>query len=93
VITLPFVTGLRQVRTSVESKLYPNPASTMVHVNADATIQNINIIDITGKTVFTMQSNEANNTIAIPLSGFHKGLYFLNIETDKGTANQKLLVE
>lgn len=93
VITLPFVTGLRQVRSSVESKLYPNPASTMVHVNADANIKGIHIIDITGKNVFTMQYNEANKTIEIPLNGFNKGLYFLNIETEKGTANQKLLVE
>jgi hypothetical protein len=69
------VTGITEIKNNAVS-FYPNPATdnlTIYNVSG-----NINIIDITGKVVKTIKSN-ANNTV-INVSGFAKGIYFLQLE-------------
>lgn len=60
---------------------YPNPVSTVLNFNLPVKTASINIIDVTGKVVKTI--NTTKNITSIDVSNLTKGLYFYNV-TIKG---------
>lgn len=76
--------------SSNEFKVYPNPAKGVVYLSSNTIINNVKIIDITGKTVKSFNFN--NNNVSVPLSNIEQGYYFLQINTDKGIKTQKLQI-
>jgi len=68
-------------------KAYPNPTnSSWTFSSANATIQSIQIVDVTGKVVLTVN---AKNTV--DASGLNAGLYFARIATATATQTVKLV--
>ncbi|NIF04858.1 T9SS type A sorting domain-containing protein [Chryseobacterium sp. Tr-659] len=55
-------------------KIYPNPATDYVHVSTKKKINEIRLIDISGKMIKTVR-----NTSQIGVSEHHPGMYFLEI--------------
>ena len=68
--------------------IYPNPASETFMLNVTA--NNVSIYDITGKLI--KQFNSESNT-NYDVSDLSPALYFVRIETEKGTSTQRLVVE
>ncbi|MCU0436596.1 MAG: GEVED domain-containing protein [Raineya sp.] len=76
-------------------EIYPNPANTIANIKLSGAegSNSVQIYDMAGRTVFTA-SIEGNNELSVDLSRFEKGLYIINITTDKGvTERKKLLVQ
>jgi len=76
--------------SNIEDKtinLYPNPTQNIVNVSTNNIIKNINIIDIRGAVVLTSNKKQIN------VSSLPKGLYFVKVQTDKGTSNKKILIQ
>ena len=73
--------------TTQNIRIYPNPATSQLTLNTTEQIQRISILNITGKTVKTIVSN--NSTIDV--SDLTKGIYFLQIQTGNGIANSKFI--
>lgn len=72
-------------------EVYPNPASNSVNISYNGIINNITITDLSGKTVYTSIVNDNHYTIStLTLS---KGMYLVNINTNEGSATQKLLID
>ena len=73
-----------------EVSVYPNPANTMVNVNANSNINNIEIYSISGQKVgdFTANGTQA----AISTDNMSTGLYLMKINTENGVINQKFAV-
>jgi hypothetical protein len=72
------VTSVNAV-TSVNFLVYPNPTTNIITVNSNQLIQNIYVLDITGKSVLTIKnSNRAD------LSGLSHGLYHLALQFENG---------
>lgn len=70
--------------------LFPNPAtSTLTIENEGVKIKTISILDVTGKTVETI----SENTSIINVSNLNKGIYFLQIHTNKGLISKKFIKE
>lgn len=69
--------------------VYPNPTTSQLTLNTTDKIINVNIIDITGKTVKTI--TPSNNTIDV--TGLVKGIYFLKLQTENGISNSKFIKE
>ena len=69
--------------------IYPNPATNQITIDSNEKIETIAIMDAMGKTVKTIIST--NNTIDV--SNLTKGIYFLQIQTDKGLASKKFIKE
>ncbi|NQX98180.1 MAG: T9SS type A sorting domain-containing protein [Flavobacteriales bacterium] len=70
--------------------VYPNPAKNQLTItNNQSQILNISIIDITGKTVKTI----IGNVSTVNVSGLTKGIYFLQVQTEKGLLNSKFIRE
>jgi hypothetical protein len=78
---------------SVESNLvvFPNPANNMVFVQVNGmNIEKLTITDMTGRVV-----GEFSNEMAVKINvdEFNAGSYILNIITDQGSAQRKLIVQ
>jgi sugar lactone lactonase YvrE len=71
--------------------VYPNPASNSFQVLFSGTNgqANVNLYDITGKLVL---SQAINGTATINTSSLSEGVYNLNIISDEGTANKKVII-
>ncbi|HPE75606.1 MAG TPA: CotH kinase family protein [Draconibacterium sp.] len=73
-------------------KIYPNPAKTVVNIMWDETIVNLQIFDLTGKTVY-INENVDTELAHIEVSTFPPGIYILKISNKNGnTATEKIVV-
>ncbi|WP_306643646.1 T9SS type A sorting domain-containing protein [Sanyastnella coralliicola] len=73
--------------------VYPNPANDVVYIaNAESVGAQIDILDMTGKVVFT-QSTNGNQTISVDTSNLNAGLYFVAMRTGESISTQKLIIE
>lgn len=60
--------------------------------NNQETINTLELIDITGKTVLIMQHNTIDKHISIPFSNNTRGFYILSLSTDKGKVIKKIIL-
>ena len=73
--------------------IYPNPANNFVAIqNSEFAIQNLEILDITGKIVKTI-NNVNEKSITIDISNFSKGVYFVRVKTNNNSKMKKLIIE
>ena len=72
--------------------LYPNPSSGIFQISDfKYQIADLKVINVLGKCVF--QSTINNNQSTINLSSFAKGIYFVEIRTEAGVVNKKVVVQ
>jgi hypothetical protein len=71
--------------------IYPNPAKDVAVINLDNEENvRISIISVTGKEVYTSQSN-GRNSMKVPLADLSKGVYSVKIISDKDQKVMKLI--
>lgn len=69
----------------------PNPSSTVFSVSSPvAKINAINITDINGRTIKSLKFDEMNN-VEVNASDMSSGIYFMTIDSDRGTTTQKVI--
>lgn len=71
---------------TVEIKVFPNPVSDNLFINADAEINQIALYNSLGRKVY-----EAKGVNEINMSQFQNGLYFLQISIGNATQTHKLI--
>lgn len=78
--------------------LYPNPASQQVelvmNLNSQQTV-NVQVIDLTGKTLLTKSYNDVIGEVnqKLDISDLSAGTYFVKISSEKGNTVKKLIVK
>jgi len=82
----------------VNFNVYPNPASSNVHVSFENGTEGevmIRLFDVNGKTVFVQHQNEASGNVneEIDLSGLNTGVYQLQIITADGSVMNQSIVK
>ncbi|MBL4624160.1 MAG: T9SS type A sorting domain-containing protein [Flavobacteriales bacterium] len=70
--------------------IFPNPTTGSFDVKSPCIMEIVKIYDLTGKQVFQLQPN--SQQIAIDLSQYNEGVYWLVAESKKGKFIQKLIV-
>lgn len=73
-----------------EINVYPNPTSSVINISAEG-MQNITIIDMTGRVVMSKDVNSNFETISA--EGFAKANYMVRIATNDGVAVKNIVVE
>ena len=77
--------------------VYPNPGNGHVYINIDLTKRSdgkIEVTDLYGKKVYEHQfSDAAAESIEADLSGFPKGMYFVNLRTGSDVITKKLMIQ
>lgn len=81
-----------------EVKIYPNPASNNVNINfssTEAQVINTRIINELGQVVYatSSQSVVGNNLVRLDVSSLKQGIYFVQLRSNKGDVNSKLLIK
>ncbi len=76
--------------TKLEVSLFPNPASEQLNLISNYNIKRIKVLNFAGQIIFNNVLNESNPTINI--SEFESGIYFIEIETDKGITTKKVSI-
>lgn len=71
--------------------IYPNPAKDNVSVSLPCDNASIDIINVLGQTVRTINTTSANETIS--LEGIERGPYFFSIKMQDKTITKKVIVE
>ena len=66
----------------------PNPTSGLVTVNGVSDVKSITVFDVAGKQVLI-----SDNTTSVNLSHHTKGIYFVKVETEKGSSTKKVIVK
>ncbi len=75
--------------------IYPNPAKDAFTIRletADASMQNVEVLDITGKTIYNTSVKNAKE-VRLDVSNWSAGLYIVRVQTNKGFSVQKVTVQ
>lgn len=71
-----------------ELSIYPNPASTIVNITSNNSIDSVNIYDMLGKKVMAVRQ-----TRTIDVSGLNSGVYLFKITSGNNVQTKKVVVE
>jgi hypothetical protein len=83
-------TGINEL-TNGQVMVFPNPASDVVNVKSDYTINSIDVINYVGQSVY-MNSKVAGKSARINVSTFTPGVYFVKVTTSEGIRMVKITV-
>ena len=72
--------------------LYPNPANSIINFESNTLIKQVRIFDISGN--LHLKLDKINSThFNLKLNDFNGGIYFFEIQTNKGTDIRRVLVQ
>lgn len=83
-------TAVAEINTLAMS-VYPNPASTVLMIEAPATINLVEVRDMLGRTVISQKTD--TQKVLLNMSGLAKGIYLLKADGSGKTATKKIVVE
>ena len=90
-ITIGAFAGLKEQIAEATIQVYPNPSEGNVQIVSDKSIQQIMILDMTGRVVKTETPNQTK--LIIDGSDWKKGVYLMKIITGEGQVVKRLLIQ
>ena len=87
-------TGIKNNIENYSISIYPNPAENQITINSNQLpIKQIAINDLEGRTILTKNlfQNSLNSNI-IDVSNIPNGIYFINIKSNIGEENKKIII-
>ncbi|MBQ1731137.1 MAG: T9SS type A sorting domain-containing protein, partial [Bacteroidales bacterium] len=91
-IKITNVADIETVKTDEPNvSIYPNPAKEIVNITLPEDNAQIDIVNVLGQTVKSVNTTSANETIS--LEGMEKGMYFFCIKMQDKTITKKVIVE
>jgi PKD repeat protein len=90
-------TGIDEEENREDYLVYPNPTSETLKIKSlgkkGVDVKEINMFNSLGQMMYFVNSPDLNNELQIDVSNLPKGLYFLNIVSDKGVVTKKINVQ
>ena len=71
------------------TKLYPNPVSNMLNISSEENISSVELLNVIGQRISTQDVNA--KTTKINTENLVKGVYFVKVNTDNGSAITKIV--
>ena len=92
------VTGIQDPDPMTAIQAFPNPTDGILTLSSNNTIAgeiNMQLIDVTGRIILSKISNglKSGETVQLNLTSFAKGIYYLNVKTDGGTIQHKVVIQ
>jgi plastocyanin len=85
--------GVKNI-SDINASVNPNPAKDVVRVTAKEKISNVQLFDISGRLVRTLQqTNATGSEQTYSVTGIASGTYFLQIQAGDKVAVQKLVIQ
>lgn len=70
--------------------LYPNPARGILNIESGREMQEVRILDMLGKVIFSLQPNDRR--VQVDTSGFWPGIYFVQVFTGQDVTTKRFQV-
>jgi len=86
------VDGIREINATGLVSVYPNPANGIIHISYSEPIQQINLYDITGKIILTL-NGDRKASLDMDISALAAGMYMLSAVSDEGRTTVKVARE
>ncbi len=77
--------------TTIQLEIYPNPSNGEFTIESTSKIESIKVFNILGETIY--QTTKDNLQASINLSSHPKGIYFVQVKTEKGILNRKIVIQ
>ena len=91
-LTAYVVTGIDRAISS-NFNIYPNPASSVLHIDNAEQISKVEVLSLSGQQLL-YKLNMSNSTFSLPVEGLAKGVYILRLtEKNNEISNQRLIIE
>ncbi|MEI7980928.1 MAG: InlB B-repeat-containing protein, partial [Bacteroidota bacterium] len=71
-------------------RIYPSPATTVIHIESPQMIKTIEIFDITGKSILMQQANSFSATL--PVSTLNRGACFIRVMTTNESVTRRIIL-
>jgi DNA/RNA endonuclease YhcR with UshA esterase domain len=84
-------TGLSETNLEQRFTLWPNPAQGYTHITGLLKNDKIEVLDITGRVVYTQVANEP--FVVVPTSDLNAGVYFVRVQSGPTSVTRKLVVQ
>jgi hypothetical protein len=95
---LSMISPLRETKTADntiaaagEISISPNPSADIITVNSDERITKVELIDLTGKTVRSI--NPSSQKVTLNISGLMNGIYIGKIYDETGTVTSRKIIK
>jgi len=72
-------------------RIYPNPAREVLHISTASVVEQVRILDVSGRVVFTDQVN--STPYKVDTSGLDNGVYIVQIITEDGISTEKVQIQ
>jgi hypothetical protein len=95
-ITRTLTTGISENELSDAINIFPNPTKGVVTIdlhNFNSTVSQINVLNIQGQVISTLNGINQNQQLQFSLSDFAAGIYFVQIHSTNGILTKKLILE
>lgn len=70
--------------------VYPNPAQSTITISASESIDNIQVINLAGQCVYTMNANDSH--LQMNVNDLSNGIYFVKVKTVNGISTSKITI-
>lgn len=85
-------TGSKSINMHDNIKIYPNPASGQLYVEAD-NLFGVDVINIQGGLVLSQNINTKSQKCVLDLSSFPQGLYIIKATTGEGVFTERIVLD
>jgi hypothetical protein len=75
----------------IDFECYPNPTKDFITVNANSSIQTVQLCDAQGRILVTQKGSTSQTTIS--MANYANGVYFLKVVSENGERTKKILKE
>ncbi len=90
-VNLAVIVGINEVGENNAIMTYPNPATDVLNIKANHTINNVKVINYVGQIVYNLDSND--EFVKINTSELTPGMYILQINTESGMTTQQVVIK
>jgi hypothetical protein len=92
VVSVNTATGIENSK-GYSVAVFPNPAKNQLNIHTEnAQIESINMYNISGQLVKQLNNVNSNNS-SFNVNELSQGVYMIQITTDKGVENRKVVIE
>jgi hypothetical protein len=89
-ISVPSIMGIDNTEITSEISVYPSPTNNFLNIHSESSsIQSASISDLTGKIIYSEKLSGTKESLEV--SSLSPGLYFINLETEKGYCTKKFI--
>lgn len=92
---LPRNTGVKNIPSPNNFKIYPNPANNLVTIQPTSekiTLQEVQLYDALGRKVLERKNNSNSNTMSVSVAQLPSGMYYLKLTSGHDSQMQKLFI-